>query len=150
MGLSEWVLTLIGAAGFLFGFYKWVIARSDKHEGEIRAAKDKLRDTEREANKSTLDDHDKRLDRHAERMGKMEELINLTRKEMLENYITLSHLRRLEDSLKEQLTGMFGRLNKMNSDLNKAIGTMQGKHESEIKGLIEEISKALNNGQPQK
>lgn len=135
MELKEWVLMFLAIGGFLFAFYKWIVIRNDKRRNDLR-----------DAHQRALKDHDERLDRHSQRLQKIDELIGLTRAELHSSYAKLDRIEKLEANLDAKLERVHSRVTAVSRDVNKAIGQLQGAHDAEIAALIEKISNTLEVG----
>ena len=132
MDFQQWLFLVLAILGFLFGFYKWVILRGDKRRNELKTAHD-----------LTLTEHSARLDRHSERINRMDDLIGLTRDEMLKNHPRIDHIEKLETSIDQKLDRVHVRLTGISRDLNKTIGAIDSTHQSEIAGLVSQIKNAI-------
>ncbi len=132
MGWKDWVMVVLAVAGFLFAYYRWVVARNDRrHEAHASAQDRQLRE------------HNERLDRHSERLSKMEELIAATRDELHQNYLRAERIERMEVSIDAKLEKLDKRMTALARDLNQAVGTLHARHESQITALVAEIKEAL-------
>jgi archaellum component FlaC len=128
-GVVAVVLSIFGAA---FALYKWGVVRRDKQRLDINTAQDR-----------SIEEHAARLNRHSERLEKLEEMIQLLRQELQQNYPKLDRIEALERSISEELGKVHNRLSGIARDLNRTMGQMQATHDSEITHLIERISKAV-------
>ncbi len=132
MSPTELIGAVIGVSAFLFALYKWAVGRSDKRRQDRNDLQDR-----------TLREHDQRLNRHAERLSKMDEMIKVTREEMHQHYPRLERIESLEKTIDDKLERVHSRLTGISKDLNQAIGSMRASHENEITNLVEQIRTAI-------
>lgn len=135
MGLAElaaWAGTILSVMALMFGLYKWGVGRADKRRQERNDLQDR-----------TLDEHRQRLDRHTERLNKMDDLIGLTREDLHRNYPRIGRIESMEKTIDDKLDRVHSRLTAISRDLNQAIGNLKANHENEITHLVAQIRDAI-------
>jgi len=139
MDLGTKIAVGLAVLTFLFGFYKWIISRNDKRKSEINSIQDQK-----------LSDQSAQLKRHSEKLRVIEQLIRVTREEMVKGDARISQIEKLENTIEKlegsidhKLDSLHSRVGGIAKDLNQSIGAMRSMQESQIAGLVKDIKHAL-------